>query len=98
MTTLDFSDRVVVITGAGRGIGRAHAELLASLGAAVVVGDLGATIDVPEPKVTTPQARLSRRSPRRVGALSRARPTSPPKRAPTHWSTQHSRSSDSWMR
>ncbi len=45
MTTLDFSDRVVVITGAGRGIGRAHAELLASLGAAVVVGDLGATID-----------------------------------------------------
>jgi len=45
MTALDFSDRVVVITGAGRGIGRAHAELLASRGAAVVVGDLGSTID-----------------------------------------------------
>lgn len=45
MTTLDFSDRVVIITGAGRGIGRAHAELLASRGAAVVVGDLGAAID-----------------------------------------------------
>ncbi|WP_407444005.1 SDR family NAD(P)-dependent oxidoreductase [Rhodococcus sp. (in: high G+C Gram-positive bacteria)] len=45
MTALDFSDRVVLITGAGRGIGRAHAELLASKGAAVVVGDLGATTD-----------------------------------------------------
>lgn len=45
MSTLDFSDRVVIITGAGRGIGRAHAELLASRGAAVVVGDLGSAID-----------------------------------------------------
>jgi NAD(P)-dependent dehydrogenase (short-subunit alcohol dehydrogenase family) len=45
MATLDFSDRIVVVTGAGRGIGRAHALLLASRGASVVVGDLGATID-----------------------------------------------------
>ncbi|NKY54379.1 SDR family NAD(P)-dependent oxidoreductase [Nocardia vermiculata] len=45
MATLDYSDRIIVVTGAGRGIGRAHALLLAARGAAVVVGDLGANID-----------------------------------------------------
>ena len=43
MTTLD--GRVVVITGGGRGIGASIARLVASLGARVVVNDLGVELD-----------------------------------------------------
>ena len=40
-----FQDKVVVITGAGRGLGRAHAFEFARRGAKVVVNDLGGAVD-----------------------------------------------------
>jgi NAD(P)-dependent dehydrogenase (short-subunit alcohol dehydrogenase family) len=45
MADVGFEGRVAIITGAGGGLGRAHALLLASRGAQIVVNDLGGAVD-----------------------------------------------------
>ena len=44
-TPVSLDNRVVVITGAGGGLGRCHALLMAERGARIVVNDLGGTAD-----------------------------------------------------
>jgi NAD(P)-dependent dehydrogenase (short-subunit alcohol dehydrogenase family) len=45
MNEIRYDDRVAVITGAGGGLGKTYAQLLASRGAKVVVNDLGGAAD-----------------------------------------------------
>jgi NAD(P)-dependent dehydrogenase (short-subunit alcohol dehydrogenase family) len=46
MAAVDFTGQVAIVTGAGRGLGRSHAELLAARGAAVVVNDVAGAAPV----------------------------------------------------
>ena len=43
--TLDYTGKVVIVTGAGGGLGRCHALEFARRGAKVVVNDLGGSVD-----------------------------------------------------
>lgn len=59
---IDLSGRVAIVTGAGGGLGRQHALLLAQRGARVVVNDLGESADAVAEEITA----LGRHAPRAV--------------------------------
>ena len=52
-----FDGRAILVTGAGRGLGRAHALLLASRGSCVVVADNGAAMDGEDPSTAGARGR-----------------------------------------
>ena len=68
--------RVVIVTGAGGGIGRAHALAFAAEGARVVVNDIGVGLDGSPAAAAAPRRAWSTRSPPPVAKPSPTDPTS----------------------
>ena len=57
---LGYDGKVVIITGAGGGLGRQHALLMASRGALIVVNDLGGAVDGSGPTSDTAKGAAER--------------------------------------
>ncbi len=87
-----LKDRVIVVTGAGRGIGREHALLAAAEGARVVVNDTGAGRTA-RARTRHSRIRSRTRSPRQAVPRSRTPRTSRPSRARRACSTPRSAAS-----
>ena len=79
--------KVVVVTGAGRGIGAAIARLMAQHGAKVVVNDIGVSLAGEGGRQTPAQRSRRRRSRSRAARRSRTATASPTSHAPARSSS-----------